>query len=271
MTTEPGPAPAHLASTVLLLRDGAEGLEVFMVVRNYAIDFASGALVFPGGRVDRADHGLAADPHRCPPPRLHHVTELVTKVAAIRETFEECGILLARPQGSPDLVSAERLAGIEARHRDRLNKGETTLAEVVAAEDLILAPDLLVPFAHWITPSAMPKRFDTHFFLAVAPSDQVGVHDGHESVDSVWITPARALAGVADGTYKMVFATHLNIVKLARWATTQAAIETARKTRVVTVEPDVLKLPDGSRRLRIPAEADYGGTEFHPDLPSAMP
>ncbi len=271
MTTEPGSAPAHLASTVLLLRDGAEGLEVFMVVRNYAIDFASGALVFPGGRVDPADHGLAADPHRCPPPTLHHVTDLVTKVAAIRETFEECGILLTRPQGSPDLVSAPRLAGIETRHRARLAKGEITLAEVAAAEDLILAPDLLVPFAHWITPAAMPKRFDTYFFLAVAPSGQIGMHDGHESVDSVWITPARALAGVAAGTYKMVFATHLNIVKLARWASTTAAIDTARRTRVVTVEPDILKRPDGSRRLRIPAEADYGGTEFDPDLPSATP
>ena len=271
MTTEPGPAPAHLAATVLLLRDGAEGLEVFMVVRNYAIDFASGALVFPGGRVDRADHGLAADPHRCPPPEPHHVAELVTKVAAIRETFEECGILLARPQGAPDLVSAEGLAGIAARHRARLANGETTLAEVAAAEDLILAPELLVPFAHWITPSAMPKRFDTHFFLAVAPAGQDGVHDGHESVDSVWITPARALAGVEDGTYKMVFATHLNIVKLARWASTAAALDAARRTKVVTVEPDVLKMPDGSRRLRIPADADYGGTEFPPDLPAAMP
>ena len=117
----------------------------------------------------------------------------------------------------------------------------------------------------------MPKRFDTHFFLAAAPADQTGMHDGHESVDSVWITPARALAGVAAGTYKMVFATHLNIVKLARWASTAAAIDTARRTRVVTVEPDILKRPDGSRRLRIPAEADYGGTEFDPDLPSATP
>ncbi len=267
MTTEP--APAHLAATVLLLRDGGDGLEVFMVVRNYAIDFASGALVFPGGRVDRADHGLAADRVRCPAAKLHHAADQVTKVAAIRETFEECGILLARPRGQDRLVSAAELAGISARHRARLHKGEMTLAAVVAAEDLVLAPDLLVPFAHWITPATMPKRFDTHFFLAVAPEDQVGAHDGDESVDSVWIAPGRAVAEVAAGGYKMVFATHLNILKLGRFATTGAAVAAARKARVVTVEPDVLKLPDGTRKLRIPAEADYGGTEFLADLPAA--
>ena len=249
-------APAHLASTVLLLRDGAEGLEVFMVVRNYAIDFASGALVFPGGRVDAADHALGDD---------------VARTAAIRETFEECGILLARRRGSAGLVSAADLAGIAARHRGRLNAGETTMADIAEAEDLALAPDLLVHFAHWITPAAMPKRFDTHFFLAAAPPDQIGAHDGHESVDSLWITPRKALDGTEAGTYKMVFATHLNIQKLARFPTTEAALAFARAAPVITVEPDVLKKPDGSRRLRIPAEADYGGTEFHPDLPAAMP
>ncbi len=269
MTTEP--APAHLAATVLLLRDGGGGaLEVFMVVRNYAIDFASGALVFPGGRVDKADHGLAADPRRCPPPKLHHVVDQVTKVAAIRETFEECGILLARPRGQDRLVSAAELAGISERHRARLHKGEITLAEMLAAEDLVLAPDLLVPFAHWITPAAMPKRFDTHFFVAAAPADQIGAHDGHESVDSVWIAPDQAIAGVAAGTYKMVFATHLNIVKLGRFGTADAAMQAARKARVVTVEPEVMRRGDGTRLLLLPAEADYGGTEFLAELPAAI-
>jgi 8-oxo-dGTP pyrophosphatase MutT (NUDIX family) len=269
MTTEP--APAHLSATVLLLRNGGAGeLEVFMVVRNYAIDFASGALVFPGGRVDRADHGLAADPHRCPPPKLHHVADQVTKVAAIRETFEECGILLARPFGSDRLVSGADLAGISARHRDRVHKSEITLAEVLAAEDLVLATDLLVPFAHWITPVGMPKRFDTHFFVAVAPEDQVGAHDGHESVDSVWISPGKAIEAVAAGTYKMVFATHLNILKLGRSSTAEAAMAAARTARVVTVMPEVVRQADGPRMLRLPAEADYSGTEFLAELPAAM-
>ncbi len=253
-------APARLAATVLLLRDGADGLEVFMVVRNYAIDFASGALVFPGGRVDEADTLLAADGD----------ADMVTRVAAIRETFEECGILLARPKGSLALVSAARLDEISERHRARLNAGEITLADIVAAEDLELATDMLVPFAHWITPTGMPKRFDTHFFLAVAPEDQIGAHDGHESVDSVWISPAAALDGTAAGTYKMVFATHLNILKLRRSPTTAAAVAAAKSTPVVTVQPDVLKRPDGTRQLKIPLAADYGGEIFDADLPAAM-
>jgi 8-oxo-dGTP pyrophosphatase MutT (NUDIX family) len=264
------PAPAWLASTVLLLRDGMEGLEVFMVVRNDAIVFASGALVFPGGRVDEADHALAARPERCPLLAGVREAALVTRVAAIRETFEECGILLARPAGSDRLVSAEQLDGIALRHRVRLAAGEVTLAEVVDAEDLVLATDLLVAFAHWITPAVRPKRFDTHFFLAAAPADQVGAHDGHESVDSVWISPAKALAEVAVGTYKMMFPTHRNLVKLGRSLSLAAALAAARAAPIVTVEPEVLKNPDGTSRLRIPLAADYGGEEFAADLPASV-
>jgi 8-oxo-dGTP pyrophosphatase MutT (NUDIX family) len=253
------PAVARLAATVLLLRDGPAGLEVFMVERHYAIDFASGALVFPGGRVDAADAAFGDDPAK------------VLRVAAIRETFEECGILLARPRGTARLVNAAELAGIDARHRARLNKAETTLPAIAAAEGLDLADDLLVPWAHWITPANQAKRYDTHFFLAVAPTDQVGLHDGHESVDSVWITPAAALAGVEAGTYKMVFATHLNLVKLARSATVADAIAAARAAPVVTVQPIPLKHDGGKRLLRLPVEAGYGGPDFEVDLPPAMP
>ena len=270
MTATP-PVTPRLAATVMLLRDGAEGLEVFMVVRHYAIDFASGALVFPGGSVDAADRTLAADPVRCPCPTGVDAAGLVLRVAAIRETFEECGILLARPRGESGLVGAARLAGIDERHRDALHKGAITLAAIAEAEDLVLATEALTPFAHWITPATQSKRFDTHFFLAAAPADQQGLHDGHESVDSVWIHPAAALAGVEGGTYKMVFATQLNLTKLDRSLTAAAAIAAAQASRVVTVLPEGVKTADGKRRLRIPAEADYGGEEFVVDLPPAMP
>jgi 8-oxo-dGTP pyrophosphatase MutT (NUDIX family) len=257
----PKPVEPKLAATVLLLRDVREALEVFMVERHYAIDFASGALVFPGGRVDPPDHDLALRPEHCPPADGQDAVAMAIRVAAIRETFEECGVLLARPRGSDQLVPAAQLSAIALRHRDDLCHSRITLAEIAEQEDLVLATDVLVPFAHWITPVEQAKRFDTHFFLAVAPADQVAEHDGHESVDSVWIEPAQALAGVDTGRFKMVFATHMNLSKLGRSATMEGAMAAARAARVVTVQPVRLHTEGSQRRLRIPLDADYGGEE----------
>ena len=268
-------ALAHVAprpaATVLLLRDGADGLEVFMQVRHDAIDFASGALVFPGGRIDTGDHEIAERPELCPGPEGLDATAMAFRVAAIRETFEECGILLARPRGDDALISPERLREIEAGQRAELCQGEVRFADILDSEGLVLATELLVPFAHWITPANQAKRYDTRFFLAEAPADQVGAHDGLEAVDSVWLTPARAREGVERGDYKMVFPTHMNLMKLGRNATLSAALETARATPVVTVEPVLVKRENGVRQLRIPAEADYGGELFTVSLPGAMP
>ncbi|MCL2428189.1 MAG: NUDIX hydrolase [Alphaproteobacteria bacterium] len=268
-------APSHAvprpAATVMLLRNGATGLEVFMVVRHDAIDFASGALVFPGGRVDPGDHEIAARPELCPAVAGLDATRLALRVAAIRETFEESGILLARPRGSEALLTAERLRDIAAAQRAPLCQQTVRFSDILLAEDLVLASDLLVPFAHWITPPNQAKRYDTHFFLAVAPRDQVGVHDGMESVDSLWISPTAAREGVRAGRYKMVFPTHMNLTKLGRSDSAQAAIATARLSRIVTVEPVPLRSESGRRQLRIPPEADYGGEIFTVTLPPAMP
>ena len=258
------------AATVMLLRDAVDGLEVFMVVRHDAIDFASGALVFPGGRVDTGDHDLAARPEFCPGPEGLDATAMALRVAAIRETFEECGILLARPRGSDQLVAADRLREIEAAQRVPLCQQEISFADVLGTEQLALATDLLVPYAHWITPASQAKRYDTHFFLAAAPADQVGVHDGMESVDSTWISTANAIAGVGAGRYKMVFPTHMNLLKLGAQKTVAGALQAARAAPVVTVQPELLSSEKGLRRLRIPIEAGYGGDVFSVNLPSAM-
>ncbi len=255
------PAAVRPASTMLLLRDGADGMEVFMVVRHHQIDFASGALVFPGGSVDADDHEVAKD------SALHGASggldaaALAFRVGAVRETFEECGILLARPKGSNELVSAARAGEIEAKHRVALNKGERTFSEILKTEGIVPALDLLVPFAHWITPLGMPKRFDTHFYLAVAPADQVGAHDGHESVDSIWVGPNAAVEGAKTGKFKLVFATERNLIKLGKQNATAASLDAARKERVVTVCPEVIR-GENSRQLRIPAEAGYDGSVF---------
>ncbi len=265
------PATPRLAATVLLLRDGQAGLEVFMVARSHAIDFASGALVFPGGRVDPEDHDLAADPALCPPIAGVGPAGMALRVAAIRETFEECGILLARPTGCPVMYGGQTQAAIAERHRHSVHKSERTMAEVAAAEGFQLACDALVHFAHWITPVTMAKRFDTHFFVVPTPWGQKGLHDGHEAIDSLWITPQDARAGAAAGRFKMVFATDLNLGKLGLQTSVEAALQAALDTPVVTVVPAPEKLPDGRRRLRIPLEAGYGGEVFDIELPGAMP
>ena len=223
-----GAAPARPASTVMLLRDGPSGMEVFMVVRHRQIDFASGALVFPGGRVDPEDHDIAADASVFPPQAGTDADSAALRVAAIRETFEECGVLLARARGDTALVSAARLREIDAAHRPALARGERTFGAMLAAEKLVLAVDAMVHFAHWITPVHVPKRFDTHFFLAAAPSDQVALHDGNEAVDSIWITPQRAIVDTQAGTYKLVFPTQMNLQKLARHTPSAAALDAAR-------------------------------------------
>ena len=257
-------APARPAATIMLLRDGPDGIEVFMVVRHYAIDFAAGALVFPGGRVEESDQELAAG--TCPNPARLDAEALAFRVAAIRETFEECGVLLARPLGSDALIDAGTLKRLEDQHRAALNAGSIGFDAVLGSEGLAPAPDLLVHFAHWITPTTQPKRYDTHFFLAEAPIEHLAVHDGREAVESVWITPARALADTEAGRFKLVFATAKNLEKLGRSRTVRDAMQTARAASVVTVQPKGSKLDGSKRLLRIPQEADYGGTDFIVDF-----
>jgi 8-oxo-dGTP pyrophosphatase MutT (NUDIX family) len=253
MSGHPDPAKIIPSATVLLLRNGADGLEVFMVVRHHQIDFASGALVFPGGKADPQDfdgalapwlEGAAQDPQ-----------QRAIQVSGIRELFEESGVLLARPKGEQALVSGERIATLDA-DRALLNDGSLPLLAWLEREQLVLACDELVHFAHWITPEMMPKRFDTHFYLVTAPADQLALHDGYESVDSVWIRPADAIAGAEAGTYTIIFPTLRNLEKLARHATVQAALEHSAAEQTVTVLPWTEKRDDGTW-LCIPDNAGY--------------
>jgi 8-oxo-dGTP pyrophosphatase MutT (NUDIX family) len=259
MTAIPKP---HPAATVMLLRDGPGGMEVFMIVRHEKSDVHAGALVFPGGRVDPEDYELAIDSQRCSAHGDVSAPMAALRVAAVRETFEECGVLLARRRGEESLVGADCLRDIEAAHRDALMRGERTFGRVLAAEDLVLATDTLVYFANWITPERSTKRFDTHFFLAAAPADQVAVHDGYEAVDSVWIAPPTALERAASGTYQLRFPTQMNVQKLGRHRSAAAAMDAARSSRVVTVMTKHERSGDGRRFVRIPLEADYGGDVF---------
>lgn len=255
MSEQTEPAAARLASTILLLRDRPDGLEVFMVVRHHEIDFASGALVFPGGSIEPGDRLIAADRALCPPIDGISDDLMALRVGAIRETFEECGLLLARAEGSPDLVGRDAMGLID------VEGGREDFASALERHRLAPAVDLLAPFAHWVTPTFMPKRFDTHFFVAAAPPDQLAAHDGHESVDSVWINPAKALEEAKAGRYTIIFPTRLNLQLLAPARTVAEAFEQVRARTIVTVMPEPVKLPSG-KGLRIPLEAGYGGDVF---------
>ena len=151
-----------------------------MMVRHYEIDFNSGALVFPGGSVDAGDHDIAGKPELYAGGEGLDAEALGFRIAAIRETFEESGILLAKPRGSNTLVDAKRAGEIEAANRAALCEGKTTFLKILTDNGILLTLDELVPYAHWITPEGMPKRFDTWFFLAAAPPEQAGAHDGKE-------------------------------------------------------------------------------------------
>lgn len=247
------------SSTVLMVRDGSVGLEVFMVKRNHAIDFASGAMVFPGGKLAEGD----SDPvlmgrHARPGDFAPALTPFA--FGAIREAFEESGLLLARAKGEGHLLPASRVEKLD-HWREPLNRGEKTLRDMAEAEGIDYALDTLVPFAHWITPEVMPKRFDTWFFLAPAPSDQIGVHDGSESVESEWVGAQAALDDWEAKTRTIVFATRMQLLKLARARDVAEAVAQTRRDPIVDVMPVLDKVSFAEPHLRIPAEAGYGVTE----------
>lgn len=253
-SAKPVAAPVP-AATILLIRDSANGLEVFMVKRHHQIDFATGALVFPGGKAQRSDFDPELGAHMDGVAAWSSEMRALA-AAAIREAFEEAGILLARDGETGALIDDVRLARL-AHYRQPLEKGEISLGDMVAKENLRLACDHLVHFAHWITPKMMPKRFDTHFFIALAPHGHAGSHDGRESVDSLWISPTEAIADRK--RWKIIFPTKLNLMKLAQSTTVDEALAAARTAPPLTVEPWVEEGPDGAI-LRIRDDAGYEQT-----------
>ncbi|MCP4752596.1 MAG: NUDIX hydrolase [Proteobacteria bacterium] len=253
MTTTPiVPVPS---ATIIIGRDTSDGFEVFMIVRHGQASFAAGALVFPGGKVMEDDSSLEIRDY-CEGAAELTDAEIGVRVAAIRETYEECGILLARPGGGDQgMVSGNRLLSLKS-YRNQLNDEAITMLDFLKAEDLVLALDGLVPFAHWITPEMAPKRYDTYFFLARAPSDHIGRHDGSESVDSVWITPKETMLEYEAGKRSIMFPTRMNIMKLGRSGTLDEALSAAESAKVVTVTPWIEQREEGPF-LCIPEEAGY--------------
>ncbi len=251
------PAPARLSSTILLLR-GGEDVEVLMVARAYEIDFASGAYVFPGGKVSDDDRQPAWKDYS---DGNFDGDELAVRVGGVREVFEESGILLARPRTSAHGTHVgQDVCDRLASHRASVDRGEESFLELMKANDLIVCLDDLVPYAHWITPEMMPKRFDTRFFAVETPEGQHAVHDGHETTAAVWVKPGEILQRGRDGKATIIFPTRLNLEKLEDLGSIDAVKAGCASEATVTVMPRVERRDDGAF-LVIPKEAGYRVTE----------
>jgi 8-oxo-dGTP pyrophosphatase MutT (NUDIX family) len=258
--TERVPSEPRLSATILLLRDAAPKPEVLMVKRHYEIDFAAGALVFPGGKAAGPDASPDWDDWT---DGDFGPVQQDARIAAIREAYEESGLLIARHRSARGpgaaLVGAD-IAEKLAPHRGAVDRGEKSFLELAKEHDLVLALDSLVHFGHWITPVMMPKRFDTHFYVAPAPIHQIASHDGRETTDAVWLSADEALRQEREGQVTIIFPTRMNLIKLARATSVKMAIETFGAEPVVSVLPRPGKTDDGAPCLFIPEEAGYGQT-----------
>jgi 8-oxo-dGTP pyrophosphatase MutT (NUDIX family) len=250
--------PPRHASTVVLLRDGVEGLEVFLAKRHGLSDVLGGAYVFPGGKLDDSDAQLDPTAHLDVSGEALHtaLAEPETDsqqagalfVAALREAFEECGVLFA------DGVDA----GQTQRAQELLRQG-VHFNQMLADLSLRLNTRALAPWSRWITPkmaSVSTKRFDTRFFVAAIPSDQVARHDNHETTESAWLTPRAALEQYWARDIELAPPQIMSLAHLARHKSVQTAMDEARHQSPPLVCPEPFD-KDGERVLCYPGDPNH--------------
>ncbi len=249
-TPDKGPAEPKPAATILLLRDQPE-FQVLMVKRHHQIDFASGALVFPGGKTHAGDTDPAWAEHTVGWHAFDDVQRTL-RIGAIREAFEEAGILLAEHHDGAHFAAA-----CDPAVREAVDRGEVHFLDVVRELGVRLRLDALSVFARWITPTMMPKRFDTWFYAVRAPADQVAACDGRETVDAEWIAPQEILRLAEAGERTVIFPTRMNVQLLAEAQNAEDCVVRAQSRTLVTVLPQVERRPEGAV-LVLPPDAGYG-------------
>jgi 8-oxo-dGTP pyrophosphatase MutT (NUDIX family) len=231
--------PIRPAATVILVRDADDGYEIFMLRRTSQAAFAGGMFVFPGGRVDGDDHLHSYDAWRSGPAecQLPQQQALGAEwrgywIAGIRESFEEAGLLLAYDHSGCLLSysTPEERERFE-RYRHPLHAGAITLQDICATENLRLAVDRIHFYNRFITPLGRPRRFDTRFFVAEAPPGQTGRHDARETVDSIWINPAEALARNDAKEFDLMRVTRIQLEDLSRYSSKQQLLDAAAERR----------------------------------------
>lgn len=246
------PAPPRDAATVIVLRDGARGLEIYLVKRSRTVDFMAGAHVFPGGKLDKADSSPSArallsadtsDLHARLGEALPAMHAAGLFVAAIRETFEEAGLLLGRLAAGWGADDARR-----------------AIAEGALFSTLVehLDTRALVPWVRWVTPEVSPKRFDARFFLARAPEGQEPRVDGREATEGLWITPGEALQRWADDDMLLAPATAKSIDALAVHRTADEALAAAAALRPPPVLMPLAWNEEGRAYISLPGDPRHG-------------
>jgi 8-oxo-dGTP pyrophosphatase MutT (NUDIX family) len=244
VTGTTGEVVPRAAATVALLRDGRSGLEVYVIRRARSMAFAAGMYAFPGGAVDERD--ADAQPGWAGPPpsiwmrRLHTASEAEARAvvcAAIRETYEEAGVLFAAPAAnpSPDMTDpsweADRLA---------LMSRKLALVDFVGRRGLLLRTDSLALWAHWITPRFEARRYDARFFLAVLPPGQEARDVSGEAEGVAWLTPEDALSRLADGEISMLPPTAVTLHELSRYASSAEAMSAAHLRTIRPITPEAV-------------------------------
>ena len=257
-------APKDSATVILVRQAQGKTMEVFLARRHVNQSFMAGAFVFPGGRLEAADADSALtefisakdDFH---PHSLLQDNALTKKTAlsfffcAIRETFEETGVLFARTKGGHSIDFGNAVIKSRfAAYRQSLNLGNITLTEIARQEELILMPKLLIPYSHWITPEIVPKRFSTRFFLAELPQGQSATTDKDELTSSLWVTPHDALQMYTAGEITLMPPTLKTIEEMAKFISLDELFAAARNRTIYPIMPQPMK-----NGLKLPHDPEY--------------
>ncbi len=249
------PATPKDSASILIIRDGAAhpvfgSLQILMVKRHRNVKFAGGAYVFPGGKLDPADKALEESDQKA---SLNNISAEFRglRYAALREVFEETGLVIGTIDGQPIDETARK--AIDDKYRADFLSGAITLAEFLDRSGVRLDMSDCLPFAHWITPTAYPVRFDTRFFLCVAPEGQTPSPDGHEITDVEWMHPM-TLVEESDGI--LMFPTMMNLKKLGQAKSVAEALRLLSERQIITVTPEVIK-GNKVRFRKIPDDAGY--------------
>jgi 8-oxo-dGTP pyrophosphatase MutT (NUDIX family) len=260
------------AATVVLVRDAPAGLEVLLLQRNLQSKFMPGMFLFPGGALDPEDTAPALL------ARIRGITDeeasaalgiaggaIAYFAAAIRECFEEAGVLLACDATRTCVrLQDDAVRGRYGAHREALNAGTRSFVDVLREEDLHLAIDSLTYFSHWITPVGAPRRYDTRFFVTRAPAEQDALHDNRETIHHMWMSPRGALEGHRRGELKMRTPTVTTLQDFARYDSADALIGAMRERRdIPAILPRITErgervMPGDPRYERIQPQEGHG-------------
>jgi 8-oxo-dGTP pyrophosphatase MutT (NUDIX family) len=250
--------PVRDASTVVLLRDAPVGLEVFLIKRSGLSDVLGGAYVFPGGKLDAADamEDMENRVDQSPQvlhaalnePALSHHNAAALYVAALREAFEESGVLFAQGASLQATANAAQLL-----------KDGLSFADMLVQLNLRLQTQHVQPWSRWITPkmaSVSTKRFDTRFFIAAVPLNQTAVHDNHEATESVWLPPRTALEQYWNGDIALAPPQIMSLAHLSHHSTVASALAEARSKPPAVIEPEPFDY-EGIRTITYPCDPQH--------------